>query len=146
MAQHTSPRTPQGPTRTSTSMPVRAAWGVLGAFLLVWSVFEAVKHGGWVIPLAVLGLIAPDLTFFIAKSEWTQPGRLPKRAVPAYNLMHRPITPVVWMVLSTVVTGGKPEANAAPFTLGLMWLTHIALDRAMGYGLRSREGWQRTAA
>lgn len=71
---------------------IGAGSGVLGLFLLAFAIFEAVKHGGWAVPLLLAGLIGPDLTFF---------------------------------------------------TLGLAWLAHICLDRALGYGLRTREGAQR---
>jgi Domain of unknown function (DUF4260) len=33
--------------------------------------------------------------------------------------------------------------SAALFTGGLAWLAHVALDRALGYGLRGRDGFQR---
>nr|WSW49675.1 hypothetical protein OG296_42345 [Streptomyces sp. NBC_01001] len=48
------------PNPVSTSRR-SAAWGVLGLFLLVWTVFEAVKHTGLTIPLAVAGLLVPLL-------------------------------------------------------------------------------------
>ncbi|WP_326700503.1 DUF4260 domain-containing protein [Streptomyces sp. NBC_01754] len=134
--------TAEGATRSSASRPVRAAWGLLGAFLLVWVVFEAVKHGGWVIPLAVLGLVVPDLSFFAGASGEHRPGQLPRGTVAVYNLVHRPLVPLVLMVPPAALADG-PGDNAAPFTFGLAWLTHIALDRAMGYGLRTADGWQR---
>ncbi|MFK4098344.1 DUF4260 family protein [Streptomyces anthocyanicus] len=33
--------------------------------------------------------------------------------------------------------------GTALFTFGIAWLLHIALDRALGYGLRTADGWQR---
>jgi hypothetical protein len=30
-----------------------------------------------------------------------------------------------------------------PFVLGLGWLTHIAIDRTFGYGLRAADGTRR---
>ncbi|WP_372595292.1 DUF4260 family protein [Actinotalea sp.] len=30
------------------------------------------------------------------------------------------------------------------FVLGLAWLTHLALDRAFGYGLRAKDGTRLT--
>ena len=131
-----------GPTRSSTSRPVRLAWALLAAFLLVWVVFEAVKHAGWVIPLAVLGFIAPDLSFFVGASGPHQQGQLPRGTVGAYNLVHRPIVPVVLMTIPALLADG-PGDNAAPFTFGLAWMLHIALDRSLGYGLRTADGWQR---
>ncbi|MFF9806178.1 DUF4260 family protein [Streptomyces coeruleorubidus] len=137
----TSP-TLRGATRSSTSGPVRVAWALLGAFLLVWVVFEMIKHAGWVIPLGVLGFIAPDLSFFIGASGPHQHGQLPRGTVGPYNLVHRPIGPVLWMTVTALLADG-PGDNAAPFTFGLAWLLHIAMDRALGYGLRTADGWQR---
>jgi hypothetical protein len=28
--------------------------------------------------------------------------------------------------------------------LGLTWISHVAIDRAVGYGPRTRDGWQRS--
>ncbi|MCK1820124.1 DUF4260 domain-containing protein [Streptomyces sp. XM83C] len=123
-------------------MPVRVAWALLAAFLLVWTVFEAVKHAGWVIPLALLGLVLPDLSFFVGGSGPHRPGRLPAATVRVYNPLHRPILPIIAMAIPAALADG-PGDNAAPFTFGLAWLLHIAADRAFGYGLRTPDGWQR---
>lgn len=58
------------------------------------------------------------------------------RAVPLYNALHALPGPVALIALGAV-TG--------PIVLGLgvLWLSHVLLDRAMGYGLRTREGLQR---
>lgn len=131
-----------GRTRSSASRLVRLAWGLLGAFLLVWTVFEAVKHAGWVIPLALLGFVLPDLSFFVGASGPHQHGQLPAGTVRVYNPLHRPIVPIVAMAIPAALADG-PGDNAAPFTFGLAWLLHIALDRSLGYGLRTADGWQR---
>lgn len=132
----------RGATRSSAPKLVRAAWSLLGAFLLFWVVFEMVKHVGWVIPLGLLGFIAPDLSFFVGASGPHQHGQLPRGTVGVYNLVHRPIGPLVWMTAVALLSEG-PGDNAAPFTFGLAWLLHIVLDRALGYGLRTADGWQR---
>jgi Domain of unknown function (DUF4260) len=60
-------------------------------------------------------------------------GQLHPRAVPLYNALHRFIGPI----LLAFVPG---------FLLGaLAWGLHIAIDRTVGYGLRSRDGFQRPA-
>ncbi|MFF1698399.1 DUF4260 family protein [Streptomyces sp. NPDC058257] len=129
-------------TRSSTSVAVRTAWALLGVFLLVWVVFEMVKHTGWVIPLGLLGFVAPDLSFFVGASGPHQHGQLPRATVGAYNLVHRPAGPLALMTVVALLADG-PGQNAAPFTFGLAWLLHIALDRALGYGLRTADGRQR---
>lgn len=123
-------------------MAVRVAWALLGAFLLVWVVFEMVKHVGWVVPLAVLGFVLPDLSFFVGASGAHAPGQLPRGTTRVYNLVHRPVVPIVVMAIPAVLAEG-PGDNAAPFTFGLAWLLHIATDRSLGYGLRTADGWQR---
>ncbi|MFF9273794.1 DUF4260 family protein [Streptomyces griseosporeus] len=140
--RHPHPHAPAGATRSSTSRPVRLAWALLAAFLLVWTVFEAVKHAGWVIPLALLGFVLPDLSFFVGASGPHQHGQLPAGTVRVYNPLHRPIVPIVVMAIPAALADG-PGDNAAPFTFGLAWLLHIALDRSLGYGLRTADGWQR---
>ncbi|NBM19517.1 DUF4260 family protein [Streptomyces sp. GC420] len=133
----------EGATRSSASRQVRVAWGVLAVFLLVWTVFEAAKYGGWVIVAAVLGVIAPDLSFLagVGAPGPHRHGQLPRRAVPVYNLLHRPAVPFVVMLTCLI-----PESQGLAvslFTFGLAWMHHVASDRAFGFGLRTPEGWQR---
>ncbi|MFC3575151.1 hypothetical protein ACFOZ0_18090 [Streptomyces yaanensis] len=130
---------PTGATKRARSVPIRVAWGVLGTLLLVWDVFEAAKHAGWVIPAAVLGAALPELARLAGLGQAHEPGRLPPRAVPLYNLLHRPLPPFAIMVVFSFL-GDSPDDIAAPFTFGMSWLTVIALGRALGYGLRAPDG------
>lgn len=130
---------PTGATKSSTSAPVRLAWAVLGTLLLIWDVFEAVKHAGWVIPAAVLGAALPELARLAGLGQAHGPGQLPPRAVPLYNLLHRPLIPFAIMLVFSFL-GDSPDDIAAPFTFGMSWLTTIALARALGYGLRTPDG------
>ncbi|KQX55784.1 MULTISPECIES: DUF4260 family protein [unclassified Streptomyces] len=138
----TSP-TPGKAHRSSASGPVRGAWALLGVFLLAWTVLEMVNHGGWTIPLGILGFIAPDLTLFVGPSGPHEPGQLPRGKVPAYNLVHRPIVPVLGLIVVPFLPGDGPDANVGLFTFALGWLLHIASDRTLGYGLRTADGRQR---
>ncbi|MFI2378452.1 DUF4260 family protein [Streptomyces sp. NPDC018964] len=133
---------PTGATRSSTPASLRAVWGVLGAFLLVWDVFEVVKHTGWVIPAAALGAVLPDLSRLAGLGQATRPGQLAPRAVPLYNLLHRAVIPFAIMIVFSFL-GDGPEDIAAPFTFAMSWLTNIAIARALGFGLRTPDGWQR---
>jgi hypothetical protein len=54
--------------------------------------------------------------------------------------MHWPIVLIVVMAIPVVLGAG---GTAVPFTFGLAWLAHIAGERALGYGLRAADGWQR---
>lgn len=137
-----------GPTRSVTGRrypPVgtvvrRSAWALAAAVLLAAAVFEAAKHGGATIPLAVLGAIGPDLTFLAGAGQPHGPGKLPPRAVRLYNLAHRPWLPLAAMIGSAFT---EQPAAAALFAVGCAWLGHVALDRACGYGLRSIDGSRR---
>ena len=55
-----------------------------------------------------------------------------------YNIVHRFWGPIA---LATVAAVGLLSVG---FFIGaLTWAFHIALDRALGYGLRTRDGYQR---
>ena len=58
-------------------------------------------------------------------------GQLHPRAVPLYNALHRFIGPVILAFVPGFLVGA------------LAWGLHIAVDRAVGYGLRDRDGFQR---
>jgi len=117
----------------------RVAWAALAAFLLAFIVLEVINHGGSALAAALLFLIAPDLPMFIDASA-AGDGKLSPKAVPYYNLMHRPWIPLAVLVVYSV--GGLGDWVPL-FTAGLGWLAHIALDRAFGYGLRERDGSRR---
>ena len=119
-------------TATMTVKPRTAPRAVLALALFAVLVFEAVKHGLW-LP-AVVGMLAPD----IALAFGMEHGRLNPRAVPLYNLLHSYGLPVALMAIAA--TGA---IALGWFVLGLAWATHIAVDRAVGYGLRDRDGFQR---
>lgn len=135
-----TPPTVQGPTRSSASGPVRGTWALFSAFLLFWLVLEMVNHGGGTIPLGIAGLFTPDLTLFVGPSGSHEAGQLPRGRVPGYNLVHRPVVPLLRLAVCVVL---PDPPGTALFTFGIAWLLHIALDRALGYGLRTADGWQR---
>jgi hypothetical protein len=77
--------------------------------------------GGW--GMAAVLLLAPDLAF-IAFAMGVGPG------VMAYNAVHRPMVPLVLLVAG--FAAGLPIL----VLLSLIWVAHIGMDRAAGYGLR----------
>jgi uncharacterized protein DUF4260 len=121
----------------------RVAWAALAVFLLAFIVLEVMNHGVSALVAALLLLIAPDLTMFIGigiGAGAAGNGKLSRKAVPYYNLLHRPWIPLAVLVVYSVGVLG----DWVPlFTAGLGWLTHIALDRSFGYGLRERDGSRR---
>jgi hypothetical protein len=117
----------------------RFLWGAAGVMLLAGSVAEMALHGGAAIWAGLLGLIGPDLAFLAGIGEPNEPGLLPARAVPAYNLVHRLWLPVI--MLAAVIADGQSGQQAAPYVAAsLGWLAHIALDRALGFRLRAADG------
>ena len=89
------------------------------------------------IPLLVFGL-GPDIAGLLSIEPGLERGRMSPRAVPLYNLLHRPLLPLAFAAV--VVLLGLPVS----LLLGaLAWGLHIAVDRALGYGLRTRDGYQR---
>lgn len=81
--------------------------------------------------LFALLILAPDLSML---------GYLagPRVGAIAYNALHILIVPLVLALAGYVV--GSSMATA----IGLIWIAHIAIDRALGYGLKLPSGFQDT--
>jgi len=87
--------------------------------------------------LAPLLWLAPDLTMLAGLSrDMPRDGRMARRAVPFYNAAHALFGPLALSAAGLV-------AGPLAFGLGLVWLSHVLVDRAVGYGLRTPEGFQR---
>ena len=115
----------------------RLAYATLAALLLSSIVFEVVKHGTGYWQLVAFGL-GPDLALFYGAAPGLEKGQLAARAVPLYNLVHR-----FWLPLGLMTLASFDVIPLGFFIGGLAWCFHISLDRALGYGLRSRDGFQR---
>ncbi|POX48052.1 DUF4260 family protein [Streptomyces sp. Ru72] len=128
-------------TRSAVTVVRRTAWLANAIFWSAFAVLEAVNHGWTAATLALVFLVLPDLTFLVALDEAPRmaKGQLAPRAVPYYNAMHRALVPLALMALYTVA----PVAWAPAFAALCGWLAHISYDRAFGYGLRTKEGFQR---
>ncbi|MFF8769367.1 hypothetical protein [Kitasatospora sp. NPDC015120] len=106
----------------------RVGWGVLGVALFAWTVFEAVKHTGLTVPLAVLGLLVPWLAALARPASGAPPA---PGAAAVRRALLRVRTPLAVMVVCSLVPG-PADNTAAPFTFGMAWLTHLVLRRALG--------------
>jgi len=73
--------------------------------------------------MALALLLAPDLAFLGFLIGVTQ-------GVMAYNAVHRPAVPLVLFAV------GLALSARLAMLLALIWIGHIAMDRAVGYGLR----------
>jgi len=83
-------------------------------------------------------LLLPDLGLVAGMSRGLQKRQLHPRAVPLYNALHVPIGPSLLALLSLVI-------GIDWFAGSLGWTAHIAIDRALGYRLRDREGFIRAS-
>jgi hypothetical protein len=124
------------PTTTFTAK--RLGYAVLAVALGAAAVYEAVKHGTGYWQLGVFA-IAPDVPLLFGAGSGLEKGQLHPRAVPAYNAVHRFWGPVA---LGAVAAFGLIPPG---YLVGaLAWGFHVSLDRAVGYGLRTRDGHQRS--
>ncbi|MCA1456008.1 DUF4260 domain-containing protein [Bradyrhizobium sp. BRP22] len=86
----------------------------------------AVWDGSWWV-YAVL-FLAPDLSFA---------GYLigPKEGAVIYNAAHSYMAPV------TLMTTGFATAEPLVLSIAMIWLAHIGIDRALGFGLKYQAGF-----
>ena len=89
----------------------------------------AVWGGSWWI-YAVLFLM-PDLSFAAYLAG-------PRTGAIVYNAAHSYMAPMVLM------TGGFGLASPLTLSVALIWLAHIGIDRALGYGLKYSAGFSFT--
>jgi len=86
----------------------------------------AVWGGSWWI-YAIL-LLAPDLSFAAYLAD-------PKTGAVVYNAAHSYMVPV------TLMTAGFALAQPLILSVALIWMAHIGIDRALGYGLKYSAGF-----
>jgi hypothetical protein len=123
---------------TARSVGAHRAWLAVGVAAAMLAVIQVARHGPGALTVALVLAIAPDLTMIIGLSRRLAPGQLAPTAIPFYNTAHR-----LWGPLALLAAGGVWPGSAALVTGGLAWLAHVALDRGLGFGLRTREGFQR---
>jgi hypothetical protein len=122
----------------SRRLGARIAYAALALSLLVAIVLEIGRHDTGYWQLVAFG-VGPDLALLFGAAAGLEKGQLHPRAVPLYNLLHRYRLAVVLAVLAAF--GVVPPGF---FVGALVWALHISFDRAVGYGLRTRDGFQRS--
>jgi hypothetical protein len=107
-------------------LAIRLEWA---AVALVAIAFYAMAGVSWW--LFALLILAPDLSML---------GYLagPRVGAVAYNALHLLIVPLL------LALAGNVFGNAMATAIALIWIIHIAIDRAMGYGLKLSSGFQDT--
>ena len=116
---------------TPFTVPRRLAFSVV-AFASIGAAIALIG------PVALAFWLVPDVALLAGMSkEFAGDGRLAPGAVPLYNALHSLPGPVALGVVAAIL--------ASPFVAGLalVWLSHITADRALGYGLRTKDGDQR---
>ena len=88
-------------------------------------------HAGYPWWLFIVLVLAPDLSMLGFAAG-------PSVGTIAYNTMHTYALPVVLAAVGVIV-----DADV-PVQLGLIWLAHIGVDRAIGYGLKYPSGFKDT--
>ena len=127
--------------RSSLRLPrldvIRPLWlrvvvGASGVALLA-SAFWVSPHA-WIVWVA---LIAPDVPGLAGAGRDLSPKQMHPRAVRYYNLTHR--------LTGGALVGIAALATASPTltAICLAWLAHVLIDRALGYTLRTSDGFLR---
>ncbi len=108
-----------GGVRTLLRLEGVALFAGMTLLYVVW-------EGSWWV-YAVL-LLAPDLSFL---------GYLagPRAGAMAYNAAHSYIAPMV------LTTAGFALTSPLTLSIAMIWLAHIGIDRALGYGLKYEAGF-----
>jgi hypothetical protein len=117
----------------------RVAYGAGAGVLLASAIVVFVNVGAawWAFPVFAVG---PDLAFLagIGQTGSLERGQMPARAVPLYNALHR-----IWGPLGLGLLAAVGVLPAVLLVGALVWGVHVFLDRAVGYGLRTGDGYQR---
>jgi hypothetical protein len=92
----------------------------------------ATGESGW---LALGVALAPDVALLYGAGPGLAKGQLHPRAVGLYNALHSFAGPVV-------AAAAAVWLGPAWTVVALAWAAHVAVDRAVGYGPRTAEGFQ----
>ncbi|MEA2582303.1 MAG: hypothetical protein QOF33_388 [Thermomicrobiales bacterium] len=134
----------------TTPFPGRIAFGLLALLLCaaLTGALIASGSGGW----QALGFaLAPDLALFVGIAPGLTRGQLHPRAVPLYNAVHGfggplllGLAALLWLGVPWLVGLAALLWLGVPWLVGaLSWSVHVAVDRAVGYGRRTPEGFRR---
>lgn len=105
---------------------IRLEWVAVAVAAVVLYALTGISW--WLFALLIL---APDLSmlFYLAG---------PRAGAVAYNAFHILVLPVL-LALAGIWTG-----HALATAVAMIWVAHIAVDRALGYGLKRASGFRDT--
>lgn len=110
--------------------PIVALLRLEGAALAAAATTLYVVGGhGW--PLFAALLLVPDLSMAGYALG-------PRAGAALYNAAHSTLAPLALLV------GGWAMGAGPAVAVALVWLAHVGADRALGYGLKRREGFRAT--
>ena len=115
------------PARAAATGGVVSLLRLEGAVVLAAAVAAYVFVGGSWLLFALL-LLAPDLAMIAYRFG-------PAVGAAAYNAVHTTLAPAALGAIGLAL--GAPTMQA----LALIWIAHIGLDRALGYGLKHATGF-----
>ena len=107
-------------------LAIRLEWAAVAVVGIVLYTLSSTTW--WLFALLIL---APDLSMlgYVAG---------PRVGAIAYNALHILIVPVLLLLV------GSLSGHAVASAVALIWIAHIAIDRALGYGLKLSTGFQDT--
>jgi hypothetical protein len=105
---------------------VRFEWGALFVAAIAG---YGLADGSWL--LFALLILAPDLSMLAYLAG-------PRVGAIAYNAVHVLVWPLCLLL------AGFYAGQALAIQLALIWLAHIGMDRALGYGLKLSSGFRDT--
>ena len=114
-------------TAAAASGGVRTLLRLEGLALFVgMTLLYVIWEGSWWV-YAIL-FLAPDLSFAAYLAG-------PRIGALVYNAAHSYIAPMV------LTTSGFALASPLTLSIAMIWLAHIGIDRALGYGLKYNTGF-----
>ena len=114
--------------------PQRIVYAAVFAVSVTAAILVA-SAGAWQLWVFVA---ATDLALFLGIAPGLEQGQIHPRAVPLYNALHSFAGPAL-LSIASIWLGPVWLAGA------LGWTAHVAIDRAVGYGPRTRDGLKRVA-
>jgi hypothetical protein len=115
------------PTNSAATGGVRTLLRLEGITLFAgMTLLYGLWDGSWLV--YVILFLAPDLSFAAYLAG-------PKVGAIVYNAAHSYLAPVALM------TAGLAMASPLVLSLAMIWLAHIGIDRALGYGLKYQTGF-----